>query len=137
VPLIVVFTKYDKLVRREDMDFDKRRCEGLSKDAISDHIKRKASMAFTEECITPLKGCLGSQIPPHKEVSGKFTCCSCLNISDADFLWPVKKVFESTVLDLVKLTFDSVNKHVATAASIVSAIAQKINPEVKIAGSIA
>jgi hypothetical protein len=50
---------------------------------------------------------------------------------------PVGEGFEDTLLDLVGLTFDSVNKHVAMAASIVSAIAQRINPEVKIAGSIA
>jgi hypothetical protein len=136
VPLIVVFTKYDKLVRREDMVFDKHQREGLSKDAISDQIKRNASTAFTEECITPLKERLGSQIPPYKEVSGKCACRYCLRISDADFLWPDRKGFESTVVDLVELTFDSVKKHVATAASIVTAIAQKINPEVKIAGSI-
>jgi hypothetical protein len=137
VPLIVVFTKYDKLVRREDMDFDKHQREGLSKDAISDQIKRKANMAFTEECITPLEERLRSQIPPYKEVSRECACHYCLSIADADLLWPVRKGFESTVVDLVELTFESVKKHVAAEASIVSAIAQKINPEVKIAGSIA
>jgi hypothetical protein len=137
VPLIVVFTKYDKLVRREDMDFDKHQREGLSKDDISDQIMRKASTAFAEECIMPLEERLGSQIPPYKEVSRKCACRYCLRISDTDLLWPVRKGFESTVVDLVELTFDSVKQHVATAASIVSAIAQKINPEVKIAGSIA
>jgi hypothetical protein len=137
VPLIVVFTKYDKLVDREDMKFNESQREELSEDAISDKIKRKASLAFTEECIAPLKKRLGSQIPPYKEVSGKCACFSCLIISYTDLFWLVGEGFENTVLDLVGLTFDSVNKHVATVASIVSAIAQKINPEVKIAGSIA
>jgi hypothetical protein len=137
VPLIIVFTKYDKLVDREDMNFDESQREELSEDVISNQIKGKASLAFIEECIAPLKKRLGSQIPPYKEVSGKCACYSCLSISESDSLWPVEEGFEDTILDLVGLTFDSVNKHVAAAASIVSAIAQKINPEVKIAGSIA
>jgi hypothetical protein len=85
VPLIVVFTKYDKLVDREDMEFDESQRERLSEDATLDLIKRNASMAFMKECIAPLKERLGSQIPPYKAVSGKCAHCSCPNISDTDF----------------------------------------------------
>jgi hypothetical protein len=60
-----------------------------------------------------------------------------LSISDIDFLWPVKNRFEDTLRDLVGLTFDSVKKHVAAEASVVTAIAQRINPQVKIDASIA
>ena len=50
---------------------------------------------------------------------------------------PVKKGYENTLSDLIKLTFDRVSEHVAKEASIVSAIAQRVNPGVKIDGSIA
>ena len=80
-----MFTKYDKLVARENMAFGKSQREGLSKDAIWDLSKSKASTAFMEECIAPLKERLGSQIPPYKAVSGKCAHCSCPNISDTDF----------------------------------------------------
>jgi hypothetical protein len=137
VPLIIVFTKYDKLVDREDVTFNESQREELSEDAVLDLIKRRASSAFTEECIAPLEKRLGSRIPPYKEVSGKCVCRPCLTISYTHVLCSVDPGFEDTILDLVELTVNSVNEHVATVASIVTAIAQKVNPEVKIAGSIA
>jgi hypothetical protein len=45
--------------------------------------------------------------------------------------------YEATVDSLVKLTFLSVEKHVASEPSIVSAMAQQASPSVKIDGSIA
>jgi hypothetical protein len=86
VPLIVVFTKYDTLVDREDMDFDESQREELGEGAVSGLIRRQANVAFMEECIEPLKKRLGSQIPPYKEVSGKCACRSCLSISYTDLL---------------------------------------------------
>jgi hypothetical protein len=81
VPLIIVFTKYDKLVAREDIKFDDSRREELSEDAVSSLINREAGLAFKEECIAPLEKRLGSRIPPYKGVSGKWACRSCLRIS--------------------------------------------------------
>jgi hypothetical protein len=81
VPLIIVFTKYDELVLREEMDFDESRRQGLSKEEISDHVRGKTTMAFTEECIAPLKTRLESQIPPYKEVSSECACYSFLSLS--------------------------------------------------------
>jgi len=45
--------------------------------------------------------------------------------------------YEDTVDMLVKLTFLSVEKHVASEPSIVSAMAQQASPSVKIDASIA
>lgn len=44
--------------------------------------------------------------------------------------------FEETLSSLIKLTFDHVHEHVAKEASIVTAIAQRISPRVKIDASI-
>lgn len=47
-----------------------------------------------------------------------------------------KNGYESTLSELVKMTYDNVRDHVAKEASVVSAIAQTANPGVKIDGSI-
>jgi DNA-binding protein YbaB len=45
--------------------------------------------------------------------------------------------YEDTLSDLIRVTFNNVYQHMAEEASVVSAIAQKVNPGVKIDGSIA
>ena len=49
----------------------------------------------------------------------------------------VEEGYEETLSNLIKLTFDHVHEHVTKEASIVSAIAQKVNPGVNIDGCIA
>jgi hypothetical protein len=49
----------------------------------------------------------------------------------------VEEGYEDTLSNLIKLTFDHVREHVAGEASIVSAMAQKVNPGVNIDGCIA
>jgi len=85
VPLIIVFTKYDKLVTREERAFDESQFEGLSEEEILERIKEKASAAFMDECITTFTEHLGPQIPPYKEVSSKAPC-SCLTRSYPNFV---------------------------------------------------
>lgn len=47
-----------------------------------------------------------------------------LQVESTAVISPVKKGYENTLSDLIKLTFDHVSEHVAKEASIVSAIAQ-------------
>jgi len=49
---------------------------------------------------------------------------------------PVEKGYEDALSKLIKLTYDHVREHVAREASIVSAIAQKVDPGVNIDASI-
>jgi hypothetical protein len=44
---------------------------------------------------------------------------------------------DGTLIELVKLTFEHVSKHVANEASTVTAMAQRVYPELKIIESIA
>ena len=48
-----------------------------------------------------------------------------------------EKGYEDTLDNLIKLTFRNVQEHVTEGPSIVSAIAQKVSPGVKIDASIA
>ena len=47
-----------------------------------------------------------------------------------------KPGYEKTLSDLIKLTFNNVYEHVAQDASVLSAMAQKVDPNVKITASI-
>jgi hypothetical protein len=44
--------------------------------------------------------------------------------------------YESTLSELIKLTFDNVREHIAPTAAITTAMAQQADPGVKIDGSI-
>jgi hypothetical protein len=55
--------------------------------------------------------------------------CRVLDLAEADH--------EGTLKELVKLTFEHVSEHVAKEASTVTAMAQRVYPELKIRESIA
>jgi hypothetical protein len=117
VPIIAVFTKYDKLYDREKRTLDESICEGKTDEEISQLVEQAADAALQKDCINPLKERVGEEVP-YIAVS-------------------IGEKFKATLSDLIKLTFDNVQKHVAHEASVVTAIAQKVNPGVKIDGSIA
>jgi len=115
MPVIAVFTKYDKLISRAMRTMDSSRRDGLSEQAISDLAKRDADAHLQEQYLTPFKR-VGKEIP-HVTIS-------------------TKSGYDDTLNELIRLTFDNVREHVAKEASIVTAMAQKVNPGVKIDGSI-
>lgn len=62
MPIIIVLTKYDELVDREDRLLDESRCAGLSDEEISQLVKSNAHAALVRDCISPLEKVIGTQI---------------------------------------------------------------------------
>jgi len=117
IPVIVVFTKYDELIGRANFDIDSNRIKGLSNESILKIAKDDAAKILQAVCIEPLEQRVGDKVP-HITLS-------------------TERGYEDKVDELVKLTFLSVEKHVASEPSIVSAMAQQASPSVKIDASIA
>jgi len=105
-PIIAVFTKYDLLVSRWE------RAQLSANDA-----QKKADAFVKDECIKPLKKAARMQVK---------------NITVS-----TEKGYECTVSDLVALTQSMVQAKFSTLEpSVVAAIAQRVNPGVKIEGCI-
>jgi len=117
IPVIAVFTKYDELIGRANFEIDPNRIEGLSNESILAIAKDDAAKKLQAVCIEPFEQRVGDKVP-HITVS-------------------TTRGYEDTVDVLVKLTVQSVEKHVASEPSIVSAMAQQASPSVKIDASIA
>jgi len=89
VPVIVVFTKYDRLVDRETMLLYNSPVDALGAEDIFKHGKEKAGVAFEKECVDHFEEVVGGHVP-YVPVSSKswpgylsvlayFTIsCSCL-----------------------------------------------------------
>ncbi|KIM19792.1 hypothetical protein M408DRAFT_30924 [Serendipita vermifera MAFF 305830] len=116
VPIIVVITKYDALVAREDRLLDDSICNELEDEEISRLVNERAQATLKKDCIEPLEKAIGVDVL-YKAVS-------------------VQEGYKNTLADLIQLTFDNVKNHVAKEASVVTAIAQRVNPNVKVDGSI-
>lgn len=58
-PIIVVLTKYDELVDREDRLLDDT---GLNEDEISRQVDENARAALRRDCILPLEKAIGTQV---------------------------------------------------------------------------
>jgi hypothetical protein len=79
VPVIVVFTQYDKLINQVDFELGSS-SDGLNNDAIKELIKKRAEAKLREICIGPLErfvASIGSDIP-HATVSSGYRCSGCL-----------------------------------------------------------
>lgn len=134
VPIIAVFTKLDRLVSREMRKLAIAKASTPSTDGIQKKARENADEAFKEECLTVFQETVGNQIP-YKAISSKSTePCDRLIVLISRYL--DQEGYESTLDDLIQITFDNVKEHVAKEASIVTAIAQKVSPSVKIKGSI-
>ncbi|KAG2126495.1 hypothetical protein BD769DRAFT_1575674 [Suillus cothurnatus] len=116
IPFVVVFTKYDKLFDRVDRTLDESSVKGLSSNAIGELIKNKADAELKETCIGPLENFAGLDVP-YATVS-------------------TKKEHAETLARLIQITEDHVCKHVATEASVMTSIAQRVDPRLKFKASI-
>ncbi|KIK39067.1 hypothetical protein CY34DRAFT_808695 [Suillus luteus UH-Slu-Lm8-n1] len=116
IPVVVVFTKYDRFINRVNRTLDESSLVGLSPNAIKELIKNKADAELKEICIGPLEKYAGSDVP-HATVSTK-----------ADH--------EETLARLIQITEERVCKHVATEASVMTSIAQRVDPALKFKASI-
>jgi hypothetical protein len=72
VPVIVVFTKYDRLIDQVDYELGPSG-DGLSDDAIKEVVKGRAETKLREVCIKPLEEFAGSDIP-HAAISSGYRC---------------------------------------------------------------
>jgi len=109
-PIIAVFTKYDLLIARVKKSM--AASETLAEDA-----RKNADAFVAEACIEPLKTAAKKEVPN-------------VTVSTRD-------KYEYTLSNLIQLTFDLVQDKFATEASVVTAIAQRVNPGVNIDGCIA
>ncbi|KAG9225359.1 hypothetical protein CCMSSC00406_0006254 [Pleurotus cornucopiae] len=112
VPVIVVFTKYDLLVRSKDYDLDDR----VDPEERQSIIMEQAESAFHEMCVQPLL-----EISPNALYVKVST----------------KHKYRSTLEDLTTLTFDKVEENVHRLASLASGMAQRVSADVKIRTCIA
>ncbi|KAG2125433.1 hypothetical protein DEU56DRAFT_570291 [Suillus clintonianus] len=116
IPLIVVLTKYDELIKQVNFDLPDSALEGLSEGDINKRIKNEADTKLQEICFEPLKKFAGPNIP-HAVVS-------------------TKGKYKDTMTHLIHMTEERVREHVSAEASAMSSIAQRVDPVLNIQESI-
>ncbi|KAG1873216.1 hypothetical protein F4604DRAFT_1582674, partial [Suillus subluteus] len=116
IPIVAVFTKYDTLLDRVERTLDKSSLKGLSKADIQELTKKNAKGKLQEVCVAPLEKFAGSDIP-HVAVSTNGN-------------------HEETLACLIRTTEELVCKHVGTDASVMTSVAQRVDPRLKIKASI-
>ncbi|OAX40246.1 hypothetical protein K503DRAFT_768752 [Rhizopogon vinicolor AM-OR11-026] len=115
IPVVIVFTKYDVLVEQVDYDMEPS-LKGSNEDDIEERIKKRAETKLQEICTGPLKKFAQSDIP-HVAVS-------------------TKESHKETLAQLIQITERHVSEHVAADASVMTGIAQRVDPKLKIEISI-
>ncbi|KAG1870355.1 hypothetical protein C8R48DRAFT_80883 [Suillus tomentosus] len=114
VPVIVVLTKYDRLVNQIQLTLDKTSLKGLSNEAIKELAKKNAEAELQNSCIRPLEKFAGSNIP-HAAVS-------------------TNEDYKKTLTHLIQITENCVSQHSASEAAVMTSIrvAQRVDPGLKI-----
>lgn len=116
IPIVAVFTKYDTLLDRVERTLDRSSLKGMSKADIQELTKKNAKDKLQEVCVAPLEKFAGSDIP-HVAVS-----------TNGDH--------EETLGRLIQTTEELVRNHVGTDASVMTSVAQRVDPALKIKASI-
>ncbi|KAG1738044.1 hypothetical protein EDD22DRAFT_809730 [Suillus occidentalis] len=116
IPIVVVFTKYDIFLDRVERTLDKSSLKGLSKEDIQELAKKSAKDKLQDVCIAPLEKFAGSDIP-HVTISTNGN-------------------HEETLALLIQTTEGLVCKHVGIDASVMTSVAQRVDPGLKIKASI-
>ncbi|KAG2361097.1 hypothetical protein BDR07DRAFT_1410633 [Suillus spraguei] len=116
IPIVAIFTKYDTLLERAERTLVKSSPKGSDKSDIQELVKESAKHTLQQVCITPLEKFAGSDIP-HVAVS-----------TNGDH--------KETLARLIQTTEELVCKHVGTDASVMTSIAQRVDPGLKIKASI-
>ncbi|KAG0691974.1 hypothetical protein DFH29DRAFT_609380 [Suillus ampliporus] len=104
------------LIDRVERTQDETSLEGLSDDAIKELFKTKVNAELQDLCIRPLEKFARPDIP-HATIS-------------------TKKNHKETLAHLIQVTEDRVRQHFATEASVMTSIAQRVDPRLKIKASI-
>ncbi|KAG2064917.1 hypothetical protein BDR04DRAFT_1145644 [Suillus decipiens] len=116
IPIVAVLTKYDKLIDRMERTLDETSLNGLSDEAIKELAKNKTEAELQDICIGPLKKIAGPDIP-HAKIS-------------------THKGYKETLANLIQITEDRVSQHSAPEAAVMTSIAQRVHPGLKIKASI-
>ncbi|KAG6829399.1 hypothetical protein H0H87_011528, partial [Tephrocybe sp. NHM501043] len=116
VPVIAVFTKYDLLVVHENRLLKQADREGKPKEAIAGLIEQNAYTILNEICAKPFDAFVERKVP-HVTVSTEYG-------------------YEARLADLIQVTYERVREQLVDA-SVVTAMAQRVNPNVNIQASIA
>ncbi|KAG1726783.1 uncharacterized protein EDB91DRAFT_1165595 [Suillus paluster] len=114
--IVVVLTKFDMFIDRVDHTLDESLLEGLSNSAIHELITKKADTELQEVCIGPLQQFAGSDIP--------YTTVS------------TKEDHKETLAHLIETTESHVRQNFPSEAWVMTSIAQRVNPGLKIKASI-
>ncbi|KAG1813471.1 hypothetical protein EV424DRAFT_1349050 [Suillus variegatus] len=112
VPVIVVLTKYDILVDRVERTLNEDSLDGLSEKAVKELVKEKAETEVQNTCIGPLEEFTESDIPY-------------ATISTA-------KGYKETLTGLIQKTESCVNLHLEPDAAVMTSVAQRVHPGLKI-----
>ncbi|KAG1840871.1 hypothetical protein C8R48DRAFT_739820 [Suillus tomentosus] len=113
VPVIVVFTKYDRLTDRIERTLYETSLNKLSDQAIEELVKKNAEAELQDICIRPLQQIAGPDIP-HATVS-------------------IAIDYKETLIRLIQITEDCVDQD---AAAVLTFITQQMSPEFMIKASI-
>ncbi|KAI6142035.1 hypothetical protein EDD17DRAFT_1515937 [Pisolithus thermaeus] len=113
VPLIIVFTKYDEFVSDVEMNMSD---QGLEDEELAESAASKAESILNEHYVQSIHPLAGETLP-HVAVS-------------------TEEGYENTLPKLVQLTYSMVSQWVAHEPSVVSNMAQRVNPALKIQGTI-
>lgn len=116
IPVVVVLTKYDMLLDRVERTLDNSAFKRLSKDAFKKLVKKKADAELKDICIRPLQKFAGRHIP-HVAIS-------------------TKGRHKETLAPLIQMTENLVRQHLVPEASVMTSIAQRVDPGLKLNASI-
>ncbi|KAG1892896.1 uncharacterized protein F5891DRAFT_1197082 [Suillus fuscotomentosus] len=116
VPVIAILTKYDMLIDRVERNLDEASLNGLDDEAIKELAKQQADAEVQDSCIGPLKQFAGAGIP-HATTS-------------------TKEDYKETLNRLIKITESCVGQHSTPEAAVMTSIAQRVDPGLKIKASI-
>jgi hypothetical protein len=108
--------------------------KGLSEAAIQDLIKKGAENKLQEVCVAPLETFTKSSIP-HVTVSSECHCCDCICVLN-EILSAANKNHKETLARLIQTTEKLVCEHVGIDASVMTSIAQRVDPGLNIKASI-
>ena len=134
VPIVIVFTQYDRLVRtkRAELKEDHQYMDDHTLDSRS---VEEALKAF-EKCLQSLRQTMGRlkiQMPPYARVSGTFVPLH--SVSDINRL-SVRPGFQEDISEVVEVTRKTVKERLQGDAWIMWAIVQRANLPVKIEACI-
>ncbi|KAI6161761.1 hypothetical protein EDD17DRAFT_660067 [Pisolithus thermaeus] len=113
IPLITVCTKYDEFVNEVEMNMSD---QGIEDEELTESASSRAESILNEHYIQSIYP-LAEKTLPHIAVSAE-------------------KGYENTLPKLVQLTYSMVSQWVAYETAVVSNMAQRVNPALKIQGTI-